>query len=169
MYFARLGSEKGALTMTATHDELVHQVVETYRSAFRALQATAPPDWMMVDLPFAQLRTLRTVAQLGTTSISRLGEALGVGQPAASYLVDRLVQAGLATRAEDPTDRRRTLVRLTAQGEEVACVFSYANHLQTVLAQLKEEDLLALRQGLQALAQAAAVLRETATAETEGA
>jgi DNA-binding MarR family transcriptional regulator len=42
---------------------------------------------------------------------------LRIGQSAASLLVDRLVQAHLAERTDDPTDRRRAIVRLTEAGE----------------------------------------------------
>jgi DNA-binding MarR family transcriptional regulator len=49
--------------------------------------------------------------------ISDLSENLEISNAATSQLVDKLVQAGLLVRAEDPHDRRARQVSLTASGE----------------------------------------------------
>lgn len=51
--------------------------------------------------------------------ISDLSEQMDVTTAAASQLVDKLVQAGLLTRTEDPNDRRAKQVSLTPAGEEM--------------------------------------------------
>ncbi len=66
----------------------------------------------------AQFRALMVLAKEQPLTIGALGDRLKVGLPAASRMVDRLVQDGLAERADDPTDRRRALVRLAALGQE---------------------------------------------------
>ncbi len=48
--------------------------------------------------------------------ISDLSEHLETSNAAVSQLVDKLVQAGLLTRTEDPNDRRAKKVELTAEG-----------------------------------------------------
>jgi len=79
--------------------------------------------------------------------------------------VEKLVRAGLVQRAEDPQDRRQTLVRLTQQGEDLIEHLSQ-DRLEQVrfwLNQLNEEELTALRVGLEALSRVA----ETAQPQTE--
>ena len=85
--------------------------------------------------------------------MSTIAQALGIGLPTASHLVEKLVRAGLVQRAEDPNDRRQTLVRLTQQAEDL---IEHLNQdrlelLRLWLSQLTEEELTALRVGLQAL------------------
>jgi DNA-binding MarR family transcriptional regulator len=50
------------------------------------------------------------------STVSTVAAALDVDQPRASRLVARAVDAGLLTRTADPTDGRRTLLRLTKAG-----------------------------------------------------
>src|SRR5215212_4996620 len=98
----------------------IEAIIEAHRSIFRAIGASAPSVWMEIDLSMAQLKTLMTLYNGGTMAIGAIAEHLGIGQPTASHLVDRLVQTQLAQRAEDPLDRRRTLAQLSASGEELA-------------------------------------------------
>jgi DNA-binding MarR family transcriptional regulator len=51
--------------------------------------------------------------------ISDLSENLEITNAATSQLVDKLVQAGLLERTEDPHDRRARQVSLTSAGEEM--------------------------------------------------
>src|SRR5579884_4426487 len=72
-------------------------------------------EWVNLDLTMGQLKALMALAQQ-RMHVRQLAETLGVGKPAASIIVDRLVQLGLAQRIEDPVDRRYTLVSLTEEG-----------------------------------------------------
>jgi DNA-binding MarR family transcriptional regulator len=56
----------------------------------------------------------------GPRGQSELARDLGLTSSAATALVDRLERHGAAERTPHPTDRRRTLIRLTARGEELA-------------------------------------------------
>ncbi len=51
--------------------------------------------------------------------ITDLSEKMDISTAAASQLVDKLVQAGLLVRAEDPHDRRAKLVALTPKGRQL--------------------------------------------------
>jgi len=51
--------------------------------------------------------------------ISHLGEHMDISAPAASQLVERLVQHGLVERTEDPNDRRAKQLTLTPKGREL--------------------------------------------------
>jgi DNA-binding MarR family transcriptional regulator len=56
----------------------------------------------------------------GDRGQNELATGLGLSSGAATALVDRLERQGVAERYPHPSDRRRTLVRLTARGHQVA-------------------------------------------------
>ena len=58
-----------------------------------------------------QLRGLFAIAYRGEATIGQFAELISVGQPSASVLADRLVQAGLIERKSDTHDCWRTLGR----------------------------------------------------------
>lgn len=64
----------------------------------------------------AEWRCLWVIRRHGPLSNRDLAEALGVGRPAASVTVRRLLDLGLVESRTDPADRRRTLIRLSARG-----------------------------------------------------
>ncbi|GAB4401433.1 MAG: hypothetical protein OHK0052_24960 [Anaerolineales bacterium] len=67
----------------------------------------------------AQVNALFRIHHKGSCGVSDLGEAMGVTSAAASQLLERLVQQGLAVRTEDPQDRRNKLITLTESGEKI--------------------------------------------------
>ncbi|MFN3741653.1 MAG: MarR family winged helix-turn-helix transcriptional regulator [Anaerolineales bacterium] len=67
----------------------------------------------------AQLNALFRIYHRGSCGISELGEEMGVTSAAVSQLLDRLVQQGLAVRAEDLRDRRNKVVQLTEAGRSI--------------------------------------------------
>jgi DNA-binding MarR family transcriptional regulator len=74
-------------------------------------------------------------------SISQLAEVLGLSQPAAVRLVEKLVERGLLTRAPGP-DGRTTALRCTRAGEELvdAMLAKRAASLRPLLAGLAPEE-----------------------------
>ena len=79
-------------------------------------------------------------------------QQLCIGEPTASYLVDRLVQAELVERAEDPADRRRAMIRLSVEGRILLDkLIGPRNWLDDQLRNLDGEDLAALRRGIGAV------------------
>ncbi|HEV2472814.1 MAG TPA: MarR family transcriptional regulator, partial [Chthonomonadales bacterium] len=108
-----------------------------------------------IDLTIAQLRTLLVLAEEGPLVIGQIARRLGIGLSTGGHLVDRLVQAGLAERAEDAGDRRRTMARLTPAGEDLyARLLNRTQHLQSLLQRMREGELTALLQGLKAMRRA---------------
>jgi len=74
-------------------------------------------------LNFIQVKALVTLASdegEEHSSVKHVAEALGVSVPSASRAVDDLVKRGLASRVEDPDDRRLRRITLTVSGSEVA-------------------------------------------------
>ena len=64
--------------------------------------------------------TLRHLLAWGPMRPTALADALGTGASYVSKIVRRLEQDGLVKRSTDPTDRRASLITLTAKGEEAA-------------------------------------------------
>jgi MarR family transcriptional regulator, organic hydroperoxide resistance regulator len=138
--------------MMQTHEELVLEVLEQYRAYFHGLKAQVGPILKNIDLTLAQLRTLAILAEAGPLVIGQIAQRLGIGLSTGGHLVDRLVQAGLAERAEDAEDRRRTVARLTPSGEAIYGQLRLGpQHLQDLLQEMDDNDLKALLQGICAL------------------
>lgn len=72
-------------------------------------------DDLRLSLSQIKMLTLLGEADEGA-AVKRLAEQLGLSMPAASRAVDGLVKRGLATRIEDPDDRRCKQVSVTAAG-----------------------------------------------------
>ncbi len=121
------------------------------REMFRSLM----PEWVHLDLSMGQLKSLMVLAARPEANVSALAETLGVSKPTASILIDQLVQQGLAQRAEDPEDRRRTLVELTPAGNDLVAQLRESgpqDRMVRWLEAMNPDDLAALTRGLQALA-----------------
>lgn len=138
--------------MVETHEELERKALAQFRQMMHRFKANCAPVWMSIDLTVPQLRTLIVLAEEEPLIIGQIAQRLGVGLSTGGHLADRLVQAGLAERTEDVEDRRRTLVRLTPEGEDLSTrLLSGIQQLPILLQQLDESDLSALLQGLQAI------------------
>jgi DNA-binding MarR family transcriptional regulator len=74
-------------------------------------------------LSMTQCKALLELGGLGRASeakqVSDLAETFGVSVPSMSRAVDALVTERLATRVEDPDDRRVRRVEITAKGKEL--------------------------------------------------
>ena len=67
-------------------------------------------------LSIQQYIVLMQLLHGGSCGVRQIGEKLEVSSPAASQLVNRLVEAGLAERSEGREDRRARRVSLTEKG-----------------------------------------------------
>lgn len=70
-------------------------------------------------LTHARVRLLLVLHDAGCLSMTELSRALDVTPRNVTGLVDRLEAAGLARRVPHATDRRRTMVELTARGRRL--------------------------------------------------
>jgi DNA-binding MarR family transcriptional regulator len=98
-----------------TADQVAITILETLPPSMRAIREqmrAGRGDGMSV----AQFRLLIFVRRNPGTSLSPLAEHLATSLPAASQLVERLVQIGLLTRGPHPESRRRIEVHLTPSG-----------------------------------------------------
>ena len=86
----------------------------------------------------------------GEATIGNLAQRLGIRHHSTVGLVDRLVSRGYLLRREDPRDRRRTFLALTAAGEQALSGLSAAHQrelrrvaplLKSLLGRLGPEEL----------------------------
>ncbi len=144
--------------MNGRHDSLVDEALRAHKEVIQAAHATTESCWLHLDLTITQLKGLFALADEGEMIVGRMAEALRIRRPAASILVEGLVQLGLAERIEDPADRRRAIVRLSSRGDELAGMLQQGErrHMRAWFTRLDDDDLAALTHGLRALTTAAA-------------
>jgi DNA-binding MarR family transcriptional regulator len=108
-----------------------------------------------VTLP--QLRVLVMIASRGPQNLASVAQALGVHPSNATRRCDKLVEAGLLQRDEDPTDRRNLVLQLTLSGRQL--VQQMTEHrrgaIENVLAKMPAPLRADLLPALLAFAQAA--------------
>jgi DNA-binding MarR family transcriptional regulator len=139
-----------------TQSLAVEQTVVAYREYWTAMLQMAEPFWFQLDLTITQLKGLIVLEVRKEITVGGIAEALGVGRPSASILVEQLVQAKLATRAEDQSDRRRSIVCLTDEGRDLAAKLHRGEEqsMAALFALLQTDELTALIKGLNALTKA---------------
>ena len=142
---------------------LIHDALNAYMDLFILMQAVTLSHWLSFELTFAQGKAAILLAAHKELTISQLAKLLGVGKSAASILVQQLVERGLVTRTEQESDRRRSVVRLSERGAEIASgrLKEREGKWQSWLSHLSDEELSALARGLNAL-------RDVVQLESEG-
>lgn len=147
--------------MKSQRDILIDEILQVQKTVLLEMHAAANRAWLDLDLTIAQLKAMFTLATHGPMTVGQAAAALGIGNPAASILIDRLVQVGLVDRTEDTVDRRRVIICLSPQGEELVTQLRQGQRerLRDSLAQMVDEDLGSLLKGLRALAASLAANR----------
>ena len=120
--------------------DLVMRVARSLRR--RGAEAMAP--W---DLAPHQARALRVVARHEQLRPGELAGHLRVAPRSVTDVIDALEERGLVERAADPTDRRATVVTLTASGRGLVDELDAARRADahTYFARLSERDQATLR------------------------
>jgi DNA-binding MarR family transcriptional regulator len=98
-----------------TPDACARTVMETIPMVMRFIRTEMRRHRASV-LSVPQLRALAFLDRNPGDCLFNVADHLGVTTPTASVIVDRLVRRGLLLRAEDPRERRRIALRLTAKG-----------------------------------------------------
>ncbi len=84
-----------------------------------------------------QAHMFMAVREHGCMTIKQLAQVLLVKAPAASVMVDRLVEMGILTREENPADRREVLVRISPGHESTLQEFE-RGYLQLTMDMLDQ-------------------------------
>jgi DNA-binding MarR family transcriptional regulator len=104
------------MTSSEEFSQVLHDWAETFMR--RSMQ-----DFIQFSkdsgLSMPQIRTLFHLRHDSRCGISEIGDLLGVTNPAASQMIDRLVTNGYIERTEDPDDRRAKQLRLTEKGHSI--------------------------------------------------
>ena len=96
------------------------RLVEVLPAVERALARWAQSLLEAAGSSPARLRLLGVLHCKGPQIMSELGDELGVRARQVTNLVDALEREGLVRRTAHPTDRRATVIEVTAQGAEQA-------------------------------------------------
>ncbi|HEU5382896.1 MAG TPA: MarR family winged helix-turn-helix transcriptional regulator [Ktedonobacteraceae bacterium] len=140
--------------MAQTRDVLIEEIITYLIRFIQALQKRSTARWIHLDLSVAQVKTLLAIRDLKTSNIEQIASMLGVSQPTASHLVERVVQHELVLRTQDRQDRRRVVVRLTQAGEELLHHLLGSGGLTELSRRLKhfsEDELATCLQGMRTL------------------
>ena len=111
------------------------------------------------ELNYAQYGVLMRLYHTGDCAVSDLSKPFGITIPAASQLVDKLVQEGLVERTESERDRRMKHLALTSHGRALVRAgmdarLDWARELSTALAPERRETIAQAMADLIAAAQA---------------
>ncbi len=113
--------------------------------------------WLDLEMSMGQLKAVILLNCSSHLTVGGLAKALGIAEPSASILVDKLERQGLAARETDPVDRRRTPVVVTDSGRQLVSRLRSVRdvRLNAWLSEVDDRDLVALLRGLTALLHAA--------------
>ena len=101
-------------------ETLAKSAVELLPAISRALFAALSDIGTAHGLTPAQVKMLLQLGTRGQMTVGDLADGLACSMPAASELVDRLVDGGRLVRATDPADRRRVLIDATPASARIA-------------------------------------------------
>jgi DNA-binding MarR family transcriptional regulator len=114
---------------TLSTEYLIEQVFYLLRRRGDAMVAD-------VGLRVRNFGSLFAIGKLGPCPQQQLARYLAVTEPAAAQIVEELVQGGLVARGQDPSDRRRYALELTALGWERLTTLRHAvDRLQAELVE----------------------------------
>ena len=157
------GTARDDATAVSEQEELI-SCLERVQESFerRALSSMAEP-LISTPITMQQLKVLTMIAiDPERATGHELAGQLKVSVASMSGLVDRLVEHGMVSRLEDPTDRRVRRLSVTPEGSAtIRNLLSSSGKMPTpVLRRLSIEDLRALVQGILAFDRAVRELAE---------
>lgn len=145
--------------MSRAPDAGADDVVDAVLRASRVLVSVAARSLSRVEgnVTIPQYRALVVLASRGPQSAGALADVLGVHSSTLTRLCDRLVAKGLITRDDEPGNRRRVTLALTARGR--ALVRSVTNRrrkeIASIVARVPRRQRAALVDALHAFGEAA--------------
>ena len=106
-----------------------------------------------LDLTPSRMHLLWELGQRGPVTQRVLADALKVTPRAITGLVDALVESDLVTRESHPTDRRATLVTLSASGKKLTATLKrdHRSLARALFAQMSRREFDSFERGLAAV------------------
>ena len=138
-------------------DLAIDGLVAGFERLMQRLADNHTADFLDIAVTMPQAKLLYLLGAAGDLHMSELVVRLGVALSTVSGLVDRVVDAGLATRREDPADRRQVVVSLTPAGADFIDRFRELNarQMRELLGELDDTGLGHVQAALEALSVAA--------------
>jgi DNA-binding MarR family transcriptional regulator len=138
---------------TAERGRLAAECQAAAREVFASVNRNVGSELLQLDLPMGQFKAIATITMFGPQPVGELGRRLGISEPAASLLVGKLEERGLAERVRDHEDRRRILVTATAAGDDLATRLRQGREeeVRRWFEQLTDEELRGLLLGFRGL------------------
>jgi DNA-binding MarR family transcriptional regulator len=146
---------------TAAAPTTAAELLAAFRTVVKRLERTPVPvdpgkqaAWTATNPAPRHVAALMQVVADEGMSVSTLAARLGVSLATASQVVTDLESGGLVARVEDPTDRRRTLVRIaeTHRGLADAVLDTRLRPVQRALDQMRPAEQRAFLRGLELVA-----------------
>jgi DNA-binding MarR family transcriptional regulator len=137
----------------AERKRLAAQCHQAAQEVFAAVNRGVGAELLQLDMPMGQFKAMATITMFGPQPVGEIGRRLGISEPAASLLVGKLEERGLATRTRDEQDRRRMLVTATPAAEELAGRLREGREelVQDWFAALSDDELAGLLLGFRGL------------------
>ena len=129
--------------LTGPSDEEIDAVMLAARVLVAVTAQSVASVEAQATLP--QLRVLVMIASRGSLNLTAVAQGLGVHPSNATRICDKLVEADLVHRSDDPADRRNLVLELTASGRQLVQTVTarrraaLANVLAKMPAQLRSD------------------------------
>jgi len=122
-------------------------------------------EFLEIGVTMPQAKALYLVGAAGRLRMSELATRLAVSLSTVSGLVERLVEAGLVDRHDDPADRRQVVVTPTESGAALLERFNELNarQLRALLWSLDDEALATIERAIRILTDAVAAAERVTT------
>jgi DNA-binding MarR family transcriptional regulator len=135
----------------------IDQTLEAFERFMQLVSVGHATEMIEVSMSMAQMKVLYLLGTRRELHMSELVVMLGVSISTVSGLVDRLVDAGYASRRDDPDDRRHVMVGLTAAGSDVLDRFRELgkSRMKALLERCSANDLATVRRAIDVLTAAA--------------
>ena len=72
-----------------------------------------------LNVSMSQMGALIKIHKIKMGNVSHIGSVLGITNPAASQMIDKLVDIGYVDRSEDPNDRRKKVIEISEKGNNI--------------------------------------------------
>jgi DNA-binding MarR family transcriptional regulator len=125
-----------------TNDDMIRAFRRELRALERRVERVLAEQSSCCGVTTAQCHAILALEEAGRSSLADLAAALELDSSTLSRTVDGLVKEGLADRREDPTNRRRAILSLSAAGEAAAARINEAcdRYYRSLLSSLSEAD-----------------------------
>ena len=100
-------------------EENIERILGFMRYLMHSVRVQDYRPWVQLKLTKEQLRVIFLLFHKGQSSPGEIALAFGVPKANVTSVIDRLLNKGLVSRHEDPSDRRRYLLSLTDKGKKM--------------------------------------------------